>query len=70
MASTSYNAVQVLDLLDTDSSDSGSRETTSTAIGGSVSGLVDHTPSTLILKMGVKKITLVSLSFCCFSLEN
>ncbi len=73
MASTSYNAVQVLDLLDTDSSYSGSRErreTTSTAIGCPVSGLVDHTLSTLILKMGVKKITLVSLSFSCFSLAN
>ncbi len=31
------------------------RETTSRAIGGPVSGLVDQTPSTLILKMGVKK---------------
>ncbi len=28
------------------------RETTSRAIGGPVSGLVDQTPSTLILKMG------------------
>ncbi len=42
MASTSYNAVQVLDLLDA----------ASRAIGGPVSGLVDQTPSTLILKMG------------------
>ncbi len=30
------------------------RETTSTAIGGPVSGLVDQTPSTLLLTMGVK----------------
>ncbi len=30
------------------------RETTSRAIGGPVSGLVDQTPSTLILKMGVE----------------
>ncbi len=43
MASTSYSAVEVLDLLDTNFSDSGSsgeeRETTSRAIGGPVSGL-------------------------------
>ncbi len=39
------------------------RETTSRAIGGPVSGLVDQTPSTLILKMGVKKMIEVSLSF-------
>ena len=32
------------------------RETTSRAIGGPVSGLVDQTPSTLILTMEVKKI--------------
>ncbi len=73
MASRSYNAVQVLDLLDADSSDSGSRErreTTSRAIGGPVSGLVDQTPSTLILKMGVKKMIEVSLSFSCLSLEK
>ncbi len=37
------------------------RETTSRAIGGLVSGLVDQTPSTLILKMGVKKMIDVSL---------
>ncbi len=46
------------------------RETTSRAIGGPVSGLVDQTPSTLILKMGVKKMIEVSLSFSCLSLEN
>ncbi len=41
MASTSYNVVQVLDLLDADFSDSNQaerRETTSRAIGGPVSG--------------------------------
>ncbi len=38
MASTSYSAVEVLDLLDTDFSDSGSSG------GGPVSGLVDQTP--------------------------
>ncbi len=73
MASRNYNAVQVLYLLDADSSDSGSRErreTTSRAIGGPVSGLVDQTPSTLILKMGVKKMIEVSLSFSCLSLEK
>ncbi len=47
-----------------------SRETTSRAIGDPVSGLVDQTPSTLILKMGVKKMIEVSLSFSCLSLEN
>ncbi len=41
------------------------RETTSRAIGGPVSGLVDQTPSTLILKM-----IEVSLSFSCLSLEK
>ncbi len=46
------------------------KETTSRAIGGTVSGLVDQTPSTLILKMGVKKMTEVSLSFFCLSLEK
>ncbi len=47
------------------------RETTSRAIGGPVSGLVDQTPSTLmILKMGVKKMIEVSLSFSCLSLEK
>ncbi len=46
------------------------RKTTSTAKGGPVSGLVDQTPSTLILKMGVKKMIEVSLSFYCLSLEN
>ncbi len=49
------------------------RETTSRAIGGPVSGLVDQTPSTLILKMGVKKMKKmieVSLSFSCLSLEK
>ncbi len=73
MASRNYNAVQVLDLLDADSSDSDQaerRETTSRAIGGPVSGLVDQTPSTLILKMGVKKMIEVSLSFSCLSLEK
>ncbi len=44
------------------------RETTSRAIEGPVSGLVDQTPSTLILKMGVKKMIEVSLSFSCLSL--
>ncbi len=44
------------------------RETTSRAIGGPVSRLVDQTPSTLILKMGVKKMIEVSLSFSCLSL--
>ncbi len=39
------------------------RETTSTATGGPVSGLVDQTRSTLILTMGVKKMIEVSLSF-------
>ena len=38
-------------------------ERTSRAIGGPVSGLVDQTPSTLILTMGVKKMIDVSLSF-------
>ncbi len=47
-----------------------SRETTSGAIGGPVSGLVDQTPSTLILKMGVEKMIEVSLSFSCLSLEK
>ncbi len=47
-----------------------SRETTSRAIGGPVSGLVDQTLSTLILKMGVKKMIEVSLSFSCLSLEK
>ncbi len=46
------------------------RETTSRAIGGPVSGLVDQTPSTLIMKMGVKKMIEVSLSFSCLSLEK
>ncbi len=46
------------------------RETASTAIGDPVSGLVDQTPSTLILTMGVKKIIEVSLSFSCLSLEK
>ncbi len=47
------------------------RETTSRAIGGPVSGLVDQTPSTLILKMGVKKMIEVSLSFSLvFLLKN
>ncbi len=41
------------------------RETTSRAIGGPISGLVDQTPSTLMLKMGVKKMIEVSLSFSC-----
>ncbi len=66
MASTSYNAVQVLDLLDADSSDSGS----SRAEGDDIYGyrrpcirVVDQTPSTLILTMGVKKMIEVSLSF-------
>ncbi len=36
------------------------RETTSRAIGGPVSGLVDPTP---LLKMGVKKMIELSLSF-------
>ncbi len=44
------------------------RETTSRAIGGPVSGLVDQTPSTLILKMGVKKMFEVSLS--CYRNEH
>ncbi len=57
MASRNYNAVQVLDLLDADSSDSGS------------SG-ENQTPSTLILKMGVKKMIEVSLSLSCLSLEK
>ncbi len=73
MASTSYSAVEVLDFLDADSSDSGScreEETTSTAIGGPVSGLVDQALSTLILTMGVKKMIEVRLSFSCLSLEN
>ncbi len=39
------------------------RKTPSTAIGGPVSGLVDQTPSTLILTMGVKKMIEVNLSF-------
>ncbi len=39
------------------------RETTCKAIGGPVSGLVDQTPSTLILKMGVKKMIEVNLFF-------
>ncbi len=43
---------------------------TSRAIGGPVSGLVDQTPSTLILTMEVKKMIDVSLSFSCLSLEN
>ncbi len=46
------------------------RETTSRAIGGPVSGFVDQTPSTLILKMGVKKMIEVSLSFSCLSLDQ
>ncbi len=46
------------------------KETTSRAIGGTVSGLVEQTPSTLILKMGVKKMTEVSLFFFVFLLKN
>ncbi len=46
------------------------RETTSRAIGGPVSGLVDQIPSTLILKMGVKKMIELSLSFSWLSLEK
>ncbi len=46
------------------------KETTSRAIGGPVSGLVDQTPSTLILTMEVKNMINVSLSFSCLSLEN
>ncbi len=46
------------------------RETTSRAIGVPVSGLVDQTPSTLILKMEVKKMIEVSLSFSCLSVEK
>ncbi len=46
------------------------RETTSRAIGGPVSGLVDQTPSTLILKMGVKKMIEVSLSFSCLKIAS
>ncbi len=66
--------MEVLDLLDTDSlatqDQAEKRETTSRAIGGPVSGLVDETPSILILTMEVKKMIDVSLSFSCLSLEN
>ncbi len=44
------------------------RETTSRAIGGPVSGLVDQTPSTLILKLGVKKM--IEVSLLVFLLKN
>ncbi len=82
MASTSYSAVEVLDFLDADSSDSGSsgeekddiycyrRPCIRVGGPGPVSGLVDQTPSTLILTMGLKKMIEVSLSFSCLSLEN
>ncbi len=64
--------VEVLDLLDTDSlatqDQAEKRETISRAIGGPVSGLVDETPSILILTMEVKKMIDVSLSFSCLSL--
>ncbi len=66
MAFASYSAVEVLDflMLTLATQDQAEmRETTSTAIGGPVSGLVDPTPSTLILTMGVKKMIEVSLSF-------
>ncbi len=46
------------------------RETTSRAIGGPVSGLVDQTPSTLILKMGVKKMIEVACLSLVFLLKN
>ncbi len=71
MASTSYSAVEVLDLMTLATQDQAEkRETTSRAIGGPVSGLVDQTPSTLILTMEVKKMIDVSLSFSCLSLES
>ncbi len=63
MASTSYSAVEVLDFLLATQDQAERRETKSRAIGGPVSGLVDQTPSTLILTMEVKKMIDVSLSF-------